>query len=112
MTGRQKSKLAMLERIEELCSQYRHVWNQLPAFREAFGCFQKQLQVLSALANTQRRDTGGASQEKVQARERVCVLAFEIAAAIRAAVLASGDTKSAATVDFSLTQLRIGKDQL
>lgn len=97
----------MLEAIEGVCSQYRHVWNQLPAFRESFGCFQKQLQSLSALANTQRRHTGGASQEKVVVRGRLCALAFEVAAAIRAA-----DTKAAAKIAFSLTQLRTGKDQL
>jgi hypothetical protein len=112
MTGRQKSKLDMFQSIESVCSQYRHVWNQLPAFREAFGCFQKQLQSLTVLAHTQRRHTGGAAQDKVNARERLCVLAFEVSAAIRAATSASGGTKAATKLDFSLTQLRIGKDQL
>jgi hypothetical protein len=112
MTGRQMSKLAMLQAVEDVCRQYRHVWNQLPAYREAFACFQMQLQSLVALTSTHRRHTGGAAQEKVQARERVCTVAFEVAAAIRAAALASSDAKTAAKLNFSLTQLRIGKDQL
>ena len=102
----------MLQAVDDACSQYRHVWNHLPAFREAFGCFQKQLQSLTALAGTQRRHTGGAAQEKVSARERLCVIAFEVASAIRAAALASDDSKVAGKLAFSLTQLRIGKDEL
>lgn len=112
MTGRQKSKLAMFQAIESVCSQHRHVWNQLPAFREAFGCYQQQLLALTNAATAQRRHTGGAAQEKVSARQRLCVTAFEVAAAIRAAALASNDGQLAGKFAFSLTQLRIGKDQL
>jgi hypothetical protein len=112
MTGRQKSKLAMLEAVEGICLQYRHVWNQLPAFHAAFTCFQKQLESITSLANTQCRHTGGAAQEKVRARERACLVGFEIAAAIRAAASSSASAKSASKVTFSLTQLRIGKDEL
>lgn len=102
----------MLQAVEDVCLQYRHVWNQLPAFREAFGCYQKQLQSLTALATSQRRHTGGAAQDKVRAREELCVVAYEIAAAVRASALVAGDGKAAGKLGFSLTQLRIGKDQL
>jgi hypothetical protein len=112
VTGRQKSKLAMLQAIEGVCSQYRHVWNHLSAFREAFGCFQKQLERITALANTQRRHTGGAAQEKVRVRERACVTAFEVAAALRAAASTATLPESAGKLAFSLTQLRTGKDAL
>jgi hypothetical protein len=112
MTGRQKSKLTMFQAVERACLQFRYVWNQLPAFQKAFDDFQNQLKSLGELAKTQRRHTGGASQEKVRVREELCALAFEIAAAVRANALASGDTKVAGKLAFSLTTLRIGKDQL
>src|SRR4051794_846694 len=112
MTGRQRSKLTMLSAVESLCSQYRHVWGQLPAFRSAFEEYQADLIALTNVAKTQSRDTGGAAQDKVRKRLELCELAFEVAAAIRAHALASGDTKAARKLAFSLTQLRIGKDAL
>lgn len=110
MTGRQRSKLGMLGAVESVCSQYRHVWGQLPAFRSAFERYQTELTALTNVANAQRRDTGGIAQDKVRKRLELCELAFEVAAAVRASALASGDTKAANKLAFSLTQLRIGKD--
>jgi len=112
MTGRQRSKLDMFEAAESVCSQYKHVWGQLPAFRSAFEQFQAELTVLTKLATTQRRHTGGVAQEKVRTRQELCALAFEVASAVRASALAAGDSKAAAKVAFSVTQLRIGKDTL
>jgi hypothetical protein len=112
MTGRQRSKLAMFGAVESLCSQYRHVWGQLPAFRSAFEQYQSDLTALTDLAKIQRRDTGGVSQAKNRKRLDLCELAFEIAAAIRANALAAGDHKAANKLAFSLTELRIGKDTL
>ncbi|MGZ4971221.1 MAG: hypothetical protein ACXWDN_00545 [Limisphaerales bacterium] len=100
----------MFVAVEGLCFQFRHVWGQLPAFRSAFERYQTELAMLSKTANVQRRDTGGAAQEKVSTRLRLCELAFEIAAAIRASALAAGDAKAANKLAFSLTELRIGKD--
>jgi hypothetical protein len=112
MTGRQRVKLVMFEQIESVCAQYRHVWGDLAAFRTAFASFQTELRKLAELARAQRRHTGGAAQEKVNARANLCVIAYELASAIRAHALASGDTKAAAKLAYSLTQLRIGKDNL
>lgn len=112
MTGRQRSKLAMFVAVESLCAQHRHIWRQLPAFRDAFEQFQTELATLTKLTQTQRRHTGGAAQEKVRIRLDVCDQAFEIVSAIRASALAAGDTKAASKLTFSLTQLRIGKDAL
>src|SRR4051812_18315755 len=112
MTGRQKSKLSMFEAVESVCGQYRHVWGQLPAFRGAYERFQKELQALSKLTDNQKRHTGGVAQRKVKARTDLCSLAFEIASAVRASALAAGDLKVAGKLAYSLTQLRIGKDQL
>jgi hypothetical protein len=112
MTSRQRAKLAMFNSVASVCSQFRHVWNQLPAFRSAFDQLQSVLGGASNLAGAQRRHTGGAAQEKIRAREELCDCAFEIAAAIRASALASGDAKAAAKLAFSVTQLRTGKDAL
>lgn len=112
MTGRQRAKLAMFVGVDSLCSQYRHVWGQLPAFRFAFERFQIELAALTKLAQAQRRHTDGAAQRKAQSRLELCELAFEVGAAIRASALAVGDKKAASKLVFSLTQLRIGKDAL
>jgi hypothetical protein len=112
MTARQRAKLSMFQDIASVCAQYRHVWNALPALKEAVERFDRELNSLREVAGTQRRDTGGAAQEKVEAREQLCSIAFEIAAATRASALSSGDTKAASKIAFSLTQLRIGKDEL
>lgn len=110
MTGRQRSKLAMLNAVESLCSQYRHVWRQLTAFRNAFEKFQTKLNALTKLANDHRRHTGGVAQQKVRIRLELCALAFEVASAVRASAMAAGDNKAASKLEFSLTHLRIGKD--
>lgn len=112
MTGRQRSKLAMFLAVDSLCSQYRHLWRQLPALRDAFERFQTALTTLAKFAKTQRRHTGGAAQEKVRIRLELCTLTFEVASAMRAKALITGDPKSATKLAFSLTQLRVGKDAL
>src|SRR5436309_2554253 len=101
MTGRQRSKLVMLGAVESVCSQYRHVWGQLSAFRSAFERYQAELTALSKVVKTQRRDTGGAAQNKVRQRVELCELAFEVAAAVRASALGLGDTKAANKLAFS-----------
>lgn len=112
MTGRQRSKLAMFTAVGSVCAQYRHVWRQLPAFRNACERFEAELAALTKVAKSHRRDTGGAAQEKVRVRAELCALGFEVAAAVRASAMAAGDDKAAGKLAFSLTQLRIGKDSV
>ena len=82
----------------------------MPVFAESVAIFSEHVSKLRELASKQSRHTGGVADEKRQLREQMCLAAHELGAAVRACVLGTPRAELANFVDFSLTDLRIGKD--
>lgn len=110
MTATQENKLSMFLAVKSVCDRSQSVWQGLPAFSAAFAEFSAHVGTIQTLSTGQGRRKTGVAEDKQRLRKELCEAAFEVAAATLAYAKATKNAALATKVDYSLSDLMIGRD--
>lgn len=110
MTATQENKLSMFLAVKSVCDRSQSVWQGLPAFATAFAEFSAPVETIQTLSTGHGRRKPGVAEDKKRLRKELCEAAFEVAAATLAYAKATKNAALAAKVDYSLSDLMIGRD--
>lgn len=110
MNNIDKNKLMMFRTVKSVLETpaYQTIWSTLPAYVSDYAEFNNGVTELELLAMPLNKR--GATHAKGDEKEKVCEVAFAVAAAIRAYAARRGLAALAARVDFTRTDLNSGRD--
>lgn len=110
MDTKKLNKLSMCLAVEGICDASPTVWQNLPAYADAYNDLKIHVTNIQTLAQSQAQDTSGITQDKQAARQAMCAAALPIANAVHAYAVKTKNNTLAATVDFSMSDLLGGRD--
>jgi hypothetical protein len=110
MKTKQLNKLTMYLAVEGICDANNTVWQSLVAYASAYADFKNHISNIQTYAQTQTQDITGIAQDKAAARGAMCSVALPIAKAVHAYAVKTGNNTLAKSVDFSMSDLMVGRD--
>jgi hypothetical protein len=110
MNTKQLNKLTMQLAVEGICDGTPTPWQPVVPFAEAYADLKIRVTNIQVFAQNQTQDKSGIAEDKHAARTAMCATALPIAKAVHAYALKTGNNTLAKSVDFSMSDLMVGRD--
>ncbi len=110
MNTKQLNKLTMYLAVEGICDAHPSIWQGLTAFGDTYAEFVACINNIQTLSQSQSQDIKGVALDKKASRKAMCESAHPIAMSVHAFAVKAGNHTLAGTVDFSLSDLMVGRD--